>query len=90
MTALSKQNLNDSLLLECNITTVRGITNSMDIVWRANGTVIKRKNNTSGYLVNNSVVYTDVYHTFNVGDGVTLYQCQGVINGSTAIIGRKI
>jgi len=33
VTALNNQQVGDPLLLKCNVTTVRGITSSVDIVW---------------------------------------------------------
>ena len=89
--ALKQQTFSDSpLKLECNVTTVRGITSRVDILWLANGRIIRRINDSLSSLVNNSVLHRDVYDVSNVGDGVTEYQCHGVINGSPTVKGKTI
>ena len=76
-------------MLECNITTVRGIMSSMDIVWMANNTIIRRMNDSLGNLVNNVIMHRDVYHVSNVGSDGTQYYCHGVINEISVIKGEK-
>ena len=84
MTALNNQQVGDPLLLECNVTTVRGITSSVDIVWITNDTVVERDNNVSGKTVGNSVVYSFVYNRDGIPlreqDNRTVYQCNVQIN----------
>ncbi|XP_065889349.1 serine-rich adhesin for platelets-like isoform X2 [Dysidea avara] len=84
VTALNNQQVGDPLLLECNVTTVRGITSSVDIVWITNDTVVERDNNVSGKTVGNSVVYSFVYNRDGIPlreqDNRTVYQCNVQIN----------
>ena len=54
--------MGQSLTLESTITTVRGITSRVDIVWSSNGSELKRiegLNHSS--IANDSVIYTDFY-----------------------------
>ena len=75
------------LTLQCEVTTVRGITSRVDIVWSSDGTVLRRINDTTATTMNNSLVYTDSYtipqlSTDDKGKG---YWCKIVINSSTTI-----
>ena len=59
---LNNQTVGQSLTLESSITTVRGITSRVDIVWSSNGSILKLiqgLNNT--FTSNTSVLYTDTY-----------------------------
>ena len=76
-------------MLECNITTVRGITSNMDIVWMANNTIIRRMNDSLGKLINNVITHRDVCHVSNVGSDGTQYHCHAVINESLIVKGEK-
>ena len=87
ITAVNYQTFNNSIVLECNITTVRGI--SVDIVWIVNDTIIRRMNNPLWNLVNNSIIHRDVYHISKVGDESIEYYCHGVINESSVANGKK-
>ena len=76
--ALSDQIVGESLLLECNVTTVMGVTSGVDIVWSIDGSEVQRVS------AANSIMYTDLYHIVLLGtveDGRT-YQCEAVINSS--------
>ena len=61
MTAPNTQTVGQSLTLQCEVTTVRGITSSVDIVWSSGGTELERTNNVSSTTMDNSLVYTDSY-----------------------------
>ena len=59
---LNNQTVGQSLTLECSITTVRGITSRVDVVWSSNGielNTIKGVNISS--LINDSLLLTDTY-----------------------------
>ena len=59
---LNNQTVGQSLTLESSITTVRGITSRVDIVWSSNGEELKRTvglNHSS--TTNDSVLYTVFY-----------------------------
>ena len=82
VTALNNQQVGDPLLLECNVTTVRGITSSVDIVWSKNDVEVERTSNVSEETVNNSVVYTSV-HNATGGQNGSVYSCTAVLNNSS-------
>ena len=77
--ALNNQQVGDPLLLECNVTTVRGITSSVDIVWITNDEEVELVYNVSQETVGNSVVLHSVYDgdglLLNESDDGTTYQC---------------
>ena len=59
---LNNQTVGQSLTLECSITTVRGITSRVDVVWSSNGielNTVKGVNISS--LINDSLLLTDTY-----------------------------
>ena len=73
--------MGQSLTLQCEVTTVRGITSRVDIVWSSNGTVMRRMNDTTASTLGNSLVYTD-YHTIqmlNTSDHNRVITCDAVI-----------
>ena len=61
MTAPNNQTVGQSLTLQCEVTTVRGITSRVNIVWSSNGTELNRTNSTMPNMMNNSLVYTYSY-----------------------------
>ena len=80
--------MSQSLTLECNITTVRGITSRVDIVWSSDHLELKRiegidPNSTN----NNSVIYMDSYTISQLGtdDENRTYQCEIIINTALPI-----
>ena len=83
VTALNNQQVGDPLLLECNVTTVRGITSSVDIVWSTNGTEVGGAKDVSGEVVGNKVVYRNVFNgstrglILSEGDNGISYECHG-------------
>ena len=82
MTAHSNQTVGQSLTLQCEVTTVRGITSRVDIVWSSNGTELERMNNVSSTTMDNSLVYTDSYNISQLSttDDGRVIQCEVVIN----------
>ena len=76
------QTVGQSLTLQCEVTTVRGITSRVDIVWSSNGTVLRRINDTTANITNDSVVYSDSYtiSQLNTSDLRRRIQCEVVIN----------
>ena len=75
MTALNNQQVGDPLLLECNVTTVRGITSSVDIVWITNDKEVERVKNVSGETVDNYSVYRSIYNDSGIVQDNRTYQC---------------
>ena len=90
MTATSTQTVGQSLTLQCEVTTVRGITSRVDIVWSSNGTVLRRINDTTATTVNNSLMYTDSYtiSQLNTTDDGRLIQCEVLINANPSVMGN--
>ena len=88
MTALNTQTVGQSLTLQCEVTTVRGITSRVDIVWSSNGTELERMNNVSSTTMDNSLVYTDSYtiSQLSTTDEGRVIQCEVVINGSPIVM----
>ena len=85
ITAPSNQIVGQSLILECSITTVRGITSRVDIEWSA-GNVILQKTEEIGstLIVNDSVLYEMFYNITQVStlDDGRVYQCKVIINAN--------
>ena len=79
----SNQTVSHSLTLECSVTTVRGITSRVDIVWSNNGVEIAKTIGASiNSSTNNSVIYKDFYSIsqLNTTEDGEVYQCEGIIN----------
>ena len=76
------------LTLECSVTTVRGITNGVDVVWRKNGIKVDRRivinyNSTSKDML----VFTNLYTItqLSTSDQSTTYQCETLISTSHVV-----
>ena len=88
MTALDTQTVGQSLTLQCEVTTARGITSRLDIVWSSGGTELERMNNVSSTTMDNSLVYTDSYtiSQLSTADEGRVIQCEVVINASPSVM----
>ena len=88
VTALNNQTVGQSLTLQCEVTTVRGITSRVDIVWSNNGTVLRRMNDTTATTMDNSLMYTNSYtiSQLNTTDEGRVIQCEVVINASPSVM----
>ena len=82
----SNQTVGQSLTLQCEVTTVKGITSRVDIVWSSDGTELGRTNNVSTKM-DNSLVYTDSYtiSQLSTTDDGGVIQCEVVINTSPLV-----
>ena len=82
VTPPNTQIVGQSLTLQCEVTTVRGITSRVDIVWSSDGTELERMNDVSLTLMDNSLVYTDSYTITPLmsthKDAV--FQCEAIID----------
>ena len=87
MTPATGHTLGQSLILQCEVTTVRGIASIVDIVWSSNGTVLRRMNGTTPNTADDSLVYTDSYtiSQLNTTDDGRMIQCEVVINASPLV-----
>ena len=89
MTAPNTQTVGQSLTLQCEVTTVRGITSRVDIVWsNDDDTELQRMNNVSLTTMDNSLVYTDSYtiSQLSTTDEGRMIQCEVVINASPSVM----
>ena len=83
ITAPATQIVGQSLILECGVTTVRGITSRVDIEWSVGNRVLQ---NTEGTDITSTasdfVLYTDFYNISQVStlDDGRVYQCKVIIN----------
>ena len=82
VTVLNTQTVGQSLTLQCEGTTVRGITSRVDIVWSSDGTVLKRIKDVSSTTMDNSLAYTQSYiiSQLSTTDDGRVIQCEVVIN----------
>ena len=85
---LNYQTVGQSLTLGCSITTVRGITSRMDIVWSSNGVELNRTEGLNhSSTTNDSVLFTEFYtipllSTLDEGRTIT---CDVFINAMTPV-----
>ena len=88
VTAPNTQTVGQSLTLQCDVTTVRGITSTVDIVWSSGGMELNGTNNVSSTTMDNSLVYTDSYtiSQLSTTDEGRVIQCKGVINASPSVM----
>ena len=76
------------LRLKCLVTTVRGVTSRLDIIWNSNGAELKR---TEGVIVNSttdiSMIFMDYYiiSQLSTADEGRVLQCETKINASTSV-----
>ena len=77
------QAVGQSLSLECIVTTVRGLSSSIDIIWTSDGVEINRTSGASiGSETSSSILYRDFYNIslLTTAEDGRAYQCEGVIN----------
>ena len=88
MTAPNNQTVGQSLTLQCEVTTVRGITSRVDIVWSSNGTELERMENVTSTTMSNSLVYTDNYtiSQLSTTDEGRVIHCEVVINANPVVM----
>ena len=88
VTAPNTQTVGQSLTLQCGVTTMRGITSGVDIVWSSGGTEFESMNGVSSTTMGNSLVYTDSYtiSQLSTTDEGRVIQCEVVINVSPSVM----
>ena len=88
VTAPNNQTVGQSVTLQCEVTTVRGITSRVDIVWSSGGMELNRTNGVSSTTMDNSLVYTDSYtiSQLSTTDEGRVIQCEVVINTSPSVM----
>ena len=82
VTAPNTQIIGQSLILECSITTVRGITSRIDIEWSSGNIILQMIEGIGHISSNSSVLYKIIYNITEVStlDDDRIYQCKVVIN----------
>ena len=73
--------------LDCTVTAVRGISSSVDIIWTTGSRKIRRVDNITADMENDSAIYTDSFEisslsAFNNGRE---YQCTVAINANQPV-----
>ena len=88
VTTLNTQTVGQSLTIQCEVTTVRGITSRVDIVWSSNDVVLRRINDTMATTVDNSLVYTDSYIITMLSTSYNgrIIECEIIINVNPPIM----
>ena len=91
VTALNTQTVGRSLTLQCKVTTVRGITSRVDIVWSSGGIELERMNDVASTTMDNSLVYTDSYtiSQLNTSNDGRVIQCEVVINANPSVMANN-
>ena len=79
--------IGDPLTLHCIVTAVRGISSSVDIIWTTGGRVVRRVDNITADIENDSAIYTDLFNISSLSaiDNGREYQCTVVINASQPV-----
>ena len=79
--------IGDPLTLDCTVTTVRGISSSVDIIWTTGGRVVRSVDNITADIENDYAIYTDSFEISSLSaiDNGREYQCTVVINASQPV-----
>ena len=86
--APNNQTVGQSLTLESTITTVRGITSRVDIVWSSNGVELKRIQEVNTSLIsNNTELLKNTYSIplLSTSDNDRIFQCKVIIVATPSI-----
>ena len=87
VTAPNTQIVGQSLTLQCNGTTVRGITSDVNILWRRGNTVIATTRVTAATTTDNLLVYRDSYaiSQLNTSDDDVVYECRLAVHSTPQV-----
>ena len=87
VTAPSTQIVGQSLTLECSVTTVKGITSRVDIVWSSDDNTLAEGIN-ANLTTETSIMFTSIYTIplLSTTDDGRVYQCEVVINTSPPVM----
>ena len=89
LTAPEIQLVGESLILQCSVNTVVGISSSIDVTWSSNNVILAvHENVNTSFAETNSIVYVDFYEIPQVttADEGRIYQCQIRINQNPPLI----
>ena len=87
--ASNNHTVSQSLQPECTVTTVRGITSRVDIVWSSNGVELKRVTNANTSLtINDSELYKDTLSIplLSTSDDGRVFQCEAIFMTNPSIV----
>ena len=85
--------MGQSLILETNVTTVRGITSRIDIEWSIGNKILQRTEGVNiTFTASDSVVYKDIYNITQLStfDDGRVYHCKVIINTNPQLIATDI
>ena len=88
VTTLNEQIVGQSLMLECAMSTPRGISSRVDVVWSRDGVVLEYiETINSNFSSPEVVVYTNIYTIPLLGtyDDDIVYECEVIINSSPVL-----
>ena len=88
VTTLNEQIVGQPLMLECAMSTPRGISSRVDVVWSRDGVEVEHINDvSSNFSSPEVVVYTNIYTIPLLGtyDDDIVYECEVIINSSTPL-----
>jgi len=79
--------IGDTPTLDCTVTAVRGISSSVNIVWTTGGIELRRVDDITADVVNDSVIYTDSFEISSLSaiDNGREYQCTVMINATQPV-----
>ena len=90
VTAPDVLTVGQSLTLECSVTTVRGITSRVDIVWSSDGVVVGTTEGVSpSATIGDYMEYSNVYIISQINETVddgVVYQCEIIINSLSLVM----
>ena len=81
--AISMPVIDEPLTLQCTANIVRGITDTVDIIWTSGDTQVRRVNNViASSNINSTSVYNDsfIIPSLSISDIGNIYQCEVLIN----------
>ena len=79
--------IGDPLTLNCTVTAVRGISSSVSITWTTGGVELRRVDDITADIVNDSAVYTNSFEISSLTaiDNGREYQCTVMINATQPV-----
>ena len=82
VTAPNNQTVGQEITIHCIATTVRGVTSTVNLLWRDERTTLRSINDLNPTTVNNSQVYTDSYRNTQLRtlDEGRVIWCRALIN----------
>ena len=89
LNALNNQTVGQPLTLKCSVFTVRGVTSTVDIIWKHNGLELESNKNINVSATNNNLMlFVDNYtiSQLSTADEDKTYHCDVLINAMSPII----